>query len=417
VEPLQYKSNVSEKGRSRSSSDSVRRTQSINHCHTTSHNNYHLPRVGVGIFRRNHPSSDCHIHSRLPYDSETVHSEACNSCQPPGSLSNLEDPPGISFEHSELLRHAWNINSKSRVILSDFSSLFIFHPPVTREVMYERVSEINDPSLLRIAIAAYLYDSLPEELSDMYIFLPSRRDFFDIVLPQGVSIRPNTPIQSDEEVFATHCRHSDFDFYSLTQDRERALQFFRWKTYIKKNLSPRIASSGDVLLGVTMGFVLRHHEFVPFFPPDDLPLETADHIRSVQRPCPLKHIIDAFMSSDEFSLELLQELTPARDEDISRTYTCRIVSINNRPAGDALPILCVKLFDDRFHHMEPPGDNLRERTLCWWWTLYITAEDHVRREHAAYKKLEFMQGSLIPRFYGSHSVSKFIFTLNVINTV
>jgi len=70
---------------------------------------------------------------------------------------------------------------------------------------------------------------------------------------------------------------------------------------------------------------------------------------------------------------------------------------------DTSPLLCLKLFDDRFFPMETPDKEMIEAGVRWWWTRYRTAEHHVRNEDAAYKKLEFIQGSLIPYFYGSHS--------------
>ena len=55
--------------------------------------------------------------------------------------------------------------------------------------------------------------------------------------------------------------------------------------------------------------------------------------------------------------------------------------------------------------METPDEDMIKAGVQWWWMRYCTAEDHVCNEDAAYKRLKFVQGSLIPWFYGSHLVS------------
>jgi hypothetical protein len=56
----------------------------------------------------------------------------------------------------------------------------------------------------------------------------------------------------------------------------------------------------------------------------------------------------------------------------------------------------MKLFDDRFFPMETPDKEMIEAGFQCWWTQYRTAEHHVHNKDAAYKKLKFIQGSLIP---------------------
>jgi hypothetical protein len=116
-------------------------------------------------------------------------------------------------------------------------TLVIFHPPspqTSGDVVYERSTIRGDLVRLRIIIAAYLYDAaLPVR---KYIYQQLHCDGFDII-PEGPPIDPSTPMQTDEEVFASHHRHSDFDFFALARDPDRGLQFFRWKENIEKNVS------------------------------------------------------------------------------------------------------------------------------------------------------------------------------------
>lgn len=312
---------------------------------------------------------------------------------------------------SRLLRRAWNINANAKAIITDMESLIIVHRPSSQsqsdpsELLYEHVVA-KDLSVIRIVIAAYLYKALPE---DVYIDIKPRRDTFDIVIPSGVPIDPKTPMQSDEEVFATHHCHTDFDYYSLTHNSERALQFFRWKQWVKDNCSPVIVTKGDVVQGITNGFTRRNAELKPYYPVDQLPLDTMAHVRSVERSCRLKAkaIFDNFMSSNDFSLELLEDLTQEENSEVCRTFKCRIVSLDGQNIGDASPALCVKFFDDRFHPMDPPDsdEGILGLGVRWWWMEYTDAETRIKNEDMTYKRLDFLQGSLIPWYYGSHSVS------------
>ena len=308
---------------------------------------------------------------------------------------------------STLLQRGWNINANARVLCSDLRSLTVFYLPSISnliDVRYEITILVDDLAQLRIIIAAYLYDAF---LEDLRINCPTESNSLDLRLPSGASNDPLISPKSDEEVFAAHHRHSDFDFYSLTHDRAQALQFFRWKEHIRNRLSPKFASSGDTLLGATWAFARLNYEMSPCFTmnEEDLLVETINHIRSVNRPCPMASMIRTFMSSSAFSIRLLKDLTSRFPGGRCRTYTCRIVSIEEQGVENVSPILCVRLFDDRFLPMEPPNKELIETGPQSWWRHFATAEGHVRNEDAAYQKLELIQGSLIPRFYGSHLVS------------
>ena len=120
------------------------------------------------------------------------------------------------------------------------------------EILYEHVP-VTDPSAIRIVIAAYLRRSLPEGL---YIDIKPERETLEKMVPSGASVNPQIPLLPDSEVFATHRCHSDFDYHSLTQYRERALQFFRWKAWVKESCLSTTSVPGAVLKGVTNGLSL-----------------------------------------------------------------------------------------------------------------------------------------------------------------
>lgn len=310
---------------------------------------------------------------------------------------------------SRLLQRAWDIDVKAKTVITDMQSVIIVHPPSTQgdsnELLYEYLAT-RDLSVIRILIAAYLYMGLP---GIGYINLIPRPDILEIIIPSGAPIDPKTPLLSDEDVFRTHLRHTDFDYYTLTHDRERALQFFRWKEWVMEKCSPILASSGDIVTGITNGFTRHNVELRPFYPIDDFLLETTDHIESTRRPCSLEAagMLEAFNSSESFELELMDDLTQDENSRLCRTFKCRIISVNNKDTRSVSPTLCVKFYDDRFHPMDPPDEDALKGGMHWWWIDYTDAEGRVKCEHMTYKRLDFMQGSLIPHYYGAHSVSTF----------
>ena len=281
-------------------------------------------------------------------------------------------------------------------------SIFIFHPKKASEALYEYIPA-KDLSVVRIVIAAYLYKSLPE---DVYIDIEPRPDTFDLIIPSGVPINPQTPLLSDPEAFSTHMRHSDFDYYTLTHDRDRALQFFRWKDWMKNNCPPVVASPGTIIQASTHTFTQTYTELRPFYPLDEISADTTSHIKAVQRPCPMKArgILDNLNTSRRLSIEILDELTQNRAVALCRTFKCRLTSLDGKGMHDISPDLCVKFYDDRFHTMDSPTEDLLDAGIRWWWMNYTDAETRVLHEIMTYKRLNFLQGSLAPWYYGAHSV-------------
>lgn len=67
------------------------------------------------------------------------------------------------------------------------------------------------------------------------------------------------------------------------------------------------------------------------------------------------------------------------------------------------PLLCLKLFDERF--FPAPEETWNPRTPpCKRLLDFNFAIDMMRREEAAYKRLEYLQGSLLPHCYAFHKL-------------
>lgn len=306
-----------------------------------------------------------------------------------------------------LLRRAWRDDPHVKVILSDLNTLVIFHPPSGPDglvVALEHGPKMADISVLRTIIAAYLNAALPK---DVYLWPLLTPDLFEDRLPHGPSNDPTMAILPDDKVFATHQTHSDFDIPTVINHRLRAEQLVRWKVHMQATIPPHICAPGDTLRGQTWGFARRNSPLRPYYPADDLPADTMSHMQAVQRPEPLVgKARTTFASSDDFSLQLMQELAPKAEGRLSRTFMCHLVSIDG---VETVPPrrLCVKLLDDRFHDIGLTEEVLTTSDVKRWFYKFIYAEDFVRREVAAYEKLKLVQGSLIPWFYGAHRVSFF----------
>ena len=331
----------------------------------------------------------------------------------PRPFYNLVSTEAITTAVSPIFGHI-SSNSVAKAIFTDLKTIIIIHPKAegsnqVREV--ELVPLNDDLRAFRIIVAAYLLESMPQsaylnpptEPTGKYLFwLPPRR--YD----------GNDKLLTDEQVFLKKHRHSDFDILKLIEDREAALQFFRWKRYVEKHVNPTITSAGDILECTTHDFDRRYH------PPREIcskPIcaSTLQHMQNILRPNPLDSTLRlALNDSTHFTIKLGRALgSPNHDlkHVFARLHLCHIETIDERPVKHC-PELVMKVFDDRF--MEVLGNpydedgvldpNQEDIETHLWFQGVLTAEWHVRGESTAFEKMRMAQGSLIPYFYGAHKV-------------
>ncbi|KAJ4470835.1 hypothetical protein J3R30DRAFT_3408103 [Lentinula aciculospora] len=204
---------------------------------------------------------------------------------------------------------------------------------------------MTQPSLaLRVLSTAYLLDALP---GGIFINVP-RPDMEideDFVLPQGPLQDPHEPLLGDEEVFATHHHHSDFDRLMLVQDRPRVLQFFHWHEYVSQKFSKLVAHLNDTLTTKMNKVGQIIPDIRPIYPFDDseIPSDTA-----TQRESPLvtDRVTKLFQQSNSFTLKLQFVVAEGSERGICTVYCVQLTSIDNVPMS--VSPLCLKLFDDRF---------------------------------------------------------------------
>lgn len=319
-----------------------------------------------------------------------------------------------------MVEHQPNVLS---IIATNFKEIAVFSPPTphSTSATYERISTTQPALALRILSAAYLVDRLP------YDFLLRADPDYEVdtilILPEGPPQDPNQCLPSAEALFATHRRNSDFDVATLIRDRRRASQFLRWHTQTQTRYRKLVARPGDVLSAATNEtghpcFTVEMRPVCPF-DPSELPADTAQHIESVRRASPLSTagLAEDLARSEAFTLKVLDIVSAGSQRGLCTVYRCEITEVDGKPATS--PVLCLKLFDDRFLPLERPEeleariDTQHAETDPRWFDGLVLAEGYAVNEAAAYDKLRFVQGSVIPWFYGVHQVRSALHSRNV----
>ncbi|KAI0339221.1 hypothetical protein BDW22DRAFT_611067 [Trametopsis cervina] len=323
------------------------------------------------------------------------------------------------------------------VIVTNFQDIAVFLPSrdTSKPSLYGRVHTPQPGLAIRVLAAACTWKAVCDEPFIDQPQLDLEADP-DLVLPCGPPIDPNQPLTPDEEIFATHHRHSDFDFPTLVRDPERALQFFRWNAHNREHLSKVVAHPGDVITAATHDIVTIPGDLQPLYPFDhsDLPDETVAHIEATRRVSPLASAgVDGVLAkSKSFTLKVQSIIAEGSPRGICTVYRCQLTSIDACEMASPVSV-CLKLFDDRFQQlyddhdpeedesMKKPlpiyfdaqvqelhypadreGDGRVDPPLHRYFDAVVLADTEVLNEVAAYDKLRPVQGSLVPWFFGAH---------------
>lgn len=296
---------------------------------------------------------------------------------------------------TELLEPVWKNNARTWALCCDLENIVTLEPRGGTQARELICGHIPIPSLVatKVLLAAYLVN--PLFAMEYLLELESGES-------QG-GVGPLLPMTSitvfpDKEVFSRYLRHSDFDHPVLFNSKAHEEQFYRWQYHMVKVVKSHTTCAGDVLRGITNKFARTNPLLRPYYPAIRPPKPTMQYFGRYRRPDPMRDYSSQFQQSSSFNIRIIRELTDKRSDTRPRpcrTYVCQLVSLDNRRLLIRTPLLCLKLFDDRFFVIE----NM--------WSLH-TAEDLIRNEIAVYQKLDFMQGSLLPYFYGAHLVSQSI---------
>ncbi|KAF7794387.1 hypothetical protein EIP86_005521 [Pleurotus ostreatoroseus] len=298
------------------------------------------------------------------------------------------------------------MNNRAPVIVTNLHEGVVFqYSPAEAVQLYQRLISTERIVLeLRMVAAGYLHDAL--QMSGYIPIIGERGLSEDEVPMRGPPKNPEAPLLPDTEVLEKLKRHSDFDLVTLQRDKHYALQFLRWKEHVRAAESKLIAHPLDVIKAETNRLIHDLPTLKPCIPLDvsELSPDTLAHVTSVQRPCPLSSsgLRERFHQSHHFTLEILEVVTEGSSLGICTVYKCRVTSVDGSDVDDG-PVLCLKLFDDRFQPMSPPDENTENDELPPHWLVELAvAEWEARQEHTAYMQLEQFQGSIFPWYYGAH---------------
>jgi len=282
----------------------------------------------------------------------------------------------------------------NQIIVTDFSTtILINHVDETLTTVNCEVAPSPSVVPLRYLLASYIQQPLPSGYFDL--------DTDDFIVTEGAPNNPDFPLPTDEDIFTTLHAHSDFDRYTLANSLPAVEQFFRWKTSMQARPKPVLV--GTALQAKSHGFQPRG-QFQPRYPIEPLPEDTLAHLRAVARTT-FPQFVQLLNHSQTFSLLLDEELTPSEGTGYARTFSCRIVTVDGQMLSDNAPKkLCLKLFDDSAASVPGPAES---PSLTMWSQNFYTAEDMIHNEMNVYNRLEFAWGSVVPQFYGAHSVSYF----------
>ncbi|KAG6879937.1 hypothetical protein C0992_009295 [Termitomyces sp. T32_za158] len=251
---------------------------------------------------------------------------------------------------------------------------------------FERVSSTQFSLTLQVISAACIQGTLPGWWID------SPDPGYEFLLPEGPVQNPDAPMLSDDELLATHHRHSDFDIPMLFRNKAKALQYFRWHDHIRRRHSKLVAKPNDVLQAVSNAFDPLPLRPLYQFDSSELPGDTVKHITETQRPSALQAsgILERFMHSKSFLVEIQDIISAGSDRGVCTVYRCKIISIDNQPVALS-PSLSLKLFDDRFQVFHEKTQERVEETdqedLSDWFGPLIMTETLITNEILAYNKL------------------------------
>jgi hypothetical protein len=284
-------------------------------------------------------------------------------------------------------------STKYTVITDTQSSLVISarkkdEPDQMLELDIVKVARHDHGLSLCLFLAAYTYASVLRE----YI---SRGEQALPYHAHGAPNNPAIPLPSDAEVFTTRKCRSDFDRYALENDRSQAEQFFRWQERLGDDSVSNTLAAGDILTAMTNELFKRHVPLRPRYPLDSLPALTSEFLNVNRRSTFDSLVATALNQSQRFSLEITRILHVGQ----SKTVVGRVIYVDATPVPASSEI-CIKLFDSSLLNKLSPKKSIE----CSFFN-FETCEDAVKREDAAYRRLEHAQGSVVPFYYGSHLVS------------
>ncbi|TCD71449.1 hypothetical protein EIP91_010155 [Steccherinum ochraceum] len=322
-------------------------------------------------------------------------------------------PPKIRCEARnnrvfQLIASIWKTYEPSHLILTDQShAIVVSHistSPDYPSIRFMPPCCLDGVKALRCLIGAALNCTI------QCYFSPNAELFPPV---SGVMNRPSAhPIA----VNAEPQNFTDFDLYTMQRHLQDLRAFLRWKA--DQIHSPRIGVNHDLTIKVH-AFEKKEATLSFCLPLEDPPPSELDEIVGSRRPRQTE--VDAFLSTQAgVRFKVSNVFFPPDAMEYSQHYLGhleRLVVKGTRHGKRRIWEPCnarvrLTLFDERFFPMPPDRKFLDDHDTWDGYCVHpslrfrgdlVFALDLMRHEHAAYHRLQSLQGSLLPHCYGFHS--------------
>ncbi|KAF7297274.1 hypothetical protein MIND_00960600 [Mycena indigotica] len=250
----------------------------------------------------------------------------------------------------------------------------------------------NGPNSLRHTLCLLLCQ-MPRSTNYPTIFDPSPwRKFFHGAL--NVQREAEQPISPPVKPL----RFKDFDRYTLQRSLPDMELFLDWTAKEAARLSERPVIPGMSFTVDTNAFQREEKGWRCRFPNQPMPAQTKDFVG--RRPRPRSTTIDQLLAS-QHALEFeVTEVIRHKPNTFSQVF----FGVLRSSDGNVSPKICLKLFVDAMFPVDEDGllnEFVTTQPPFRLGSLHYP-EDLVRREEAAYERLQKHQGTLIPYCYGFH---------------
>ncbi|KAJ7057994.1 hypothetical protein C8F01DRAFT_991222 [Mycena amicta] len=209
----------------------------------------------------------------------------------------------------------------------------------------------------------------------------------------------NLPRQPKEPIAHPPCPSGfpDFDRFTLQRSLPDLKLFLEWKQKESERLSTSPIAPGTTLALHVGAFRKEESGWRCPFPNPPLPQETREFVaRNPRR----SGAADDILASDGLLNFRVTQVVRHKPNTFFQVFFGVICA----PDGSVSPPVCLKLFLDVMFPVDARRllDEFEDEPAPWCLQTLHYAEDLVRREEAAYDRLQEHQGTLIPHCYGFH---------------
>jgi hypothetical protein len=191
---------------------------------------------------------------------------------------------------------------------------------------------------------------------------------------------------------------ADFDLFTMERKPQLWKHFLKWKEVAQACASQHALRIGTVLLLLSGKTIVSE---LPWRSPTPLwTLPDTDRSMVMQHPRQRDEVAEGALASSDGLTFHVTHLARVEDD----TYSQVVFGVLKKHNVVVSSEMCLKLFDERRFPVGDYDDNdctpFAERLDSW-----NVAEDMARREEAAYDRLRYLQGTMLPHSYGFYQVS------------